>query len=146
MAFRLHIGNSQTESSSPSWLNSRIGEESKKEDGSGSYDAEGKRKVKSSWKEWLPDVSYVETIFNIPLMIVVGLGLVAGATFVFGVKGMELREIMLPKVPIAGWIVVIMALSKFLPRKWKLKPDWKFIIKRIKNAIFGEKIGYPENK
>jgi len=38
-----------------------------------------------------------------------------GKSFVFGVEGGEIHTVPIPKVPIAGWVLVYLALSQFLP-------------------------------
>lgn len=66
-------------------------------------------------KRWFPDVSFMDVTFHIPVMMMIGLLFITGQSIVLGIEGGELHTIAIPKVPIAGWVLIYLSLERLLP-------------------------------
>ena len=66
-------------------------------------------------KRWVPNISFMAATVNIPVLLMCGLLFIVGQNIVFGVEGGELQTIPFPKVPIAGWLLIYLALEQLLP-------------------------------
>lgn len=66
-------------------------------------------------KRWIPNLSFMDIAVHIPVMVMFGLLFITGQSIVLGIEGSELHTIPIPKVPIAGWFLVYLALERLLP-------------------------------
>ena len=87
-------------------------------------------------KRWFPNVSFMDITVNIPVMVMLGLLFITGQSIVFGVEGGELQTIPIPKVPIAGWLLVYLALEQLLPPVIKRRINLReFLANKIKSLV-----------
>jgi len=84
-------------------------------------------KNKKRIKRWFPNVS---------VMVMLGLLFITGQSIVLGIEGSELHTIPIPQVPIAGWLLVYLALEQLLPPVIRRRINLgKFLADRVKSLV-----------
>jgi len=85
-------------------------------------------------KRWIPNLSFMDMTVNIPVMVMCGLLFIVGQSIVFGIEGGELHTIPIPKVPIAGWLLIYLALEQCLPPVIRRRINiGKFLVDKVKS-------------
>ena len=92
-------------------------------------------------KRWIPSVSFMDVAVHIPLLLMGGLLFMVGQNVVFGIEGSELHRSPFPKVPVAGWVLVYLALERLLPPVIRRRIDLgkKVVMNKIIGIIKGYK-------
>ena len=87
-------------------------------------------------KRWIPNLSFIDMTVHIPVMVMCGLLFIVGQNIAFGFERGELLTLSIPKVPIAGWLLIYLALEQCLPPVIRRRINLgKFLADRIRGFV-----------
>ena len=94
-------------------------------------------------KRWVPRLSFTSVTIVMPMMLLVGLLFITGTDFVWGIEGGELHIIPIPKVPLVGWLLILVALDPLIPPivRHKIKKKVRLLSRYIKEYFKAPTIG-----
>lgn len=100
-------------------------------------------KSRFQWRRWIPRPGFVSVTIVMPMMLLLGLLFVTGADFMWGIEGGELHTVPIPEVPLAGWLLILVALDPLMPPvvRHKIKKGIRLLGRRIRKYYKAPSIG-----